>query len=254
MNEVRLHVFLARCGIGSRRACERLIEQGRVELDGQVVRDLGVRIRPEQAEVRLDGRAVRLPQMLVYLAVNKPVGVTSTCRDPYAERTILGFVPRDLASVRLYPVGRLDRDSEGLVLLTNDGRLAHRVMHPSRHVAKTYEVELVGPWDEAMTEAWRRGIRLEDGPTAPAEVEVRGRAPDGVQLRVTLHEGRKRQIRRMALASGCRVRRLVRTAIGSLALGELPSGAARALNASEVQALYQAAGLEEPCGEGRPSC
>jgi 23S rRNA pseudouridine2605 synthase len=230
---------LARAGQGSRRACEELIAQGRVTVDGEVA-ILGRRVDVATARVEVDGILLPVAPDLVYYLLNKPVGVVSTAADPAGRRTVLDLVP---ARPRVFSVGRLDRDTEGLLLLTNDGALAQLLAHPSHGVDKEYVVEVEGgtPAPGALRQL-RQGIELEDGRTAPAAVGVL--AP-GV-LRVVIHEGKNRQVRRMCEAVGHPVRRLVRTRIGTLRDTGLAPGHWRALTGTEVRALAGAAGPARP--------
>jgi pseudouridine synthase len=224
---VRLNRFLASAGLGSRRGVETLIRDGRVTVDGAVA-ELGATV-DDGADVRVDGRPVSTEQRETVL-LNKPAGVVTTARDPQGRRTVLDLVD---TSVRLFPVGRLDLDTTGALLLTNDGDLAHRLMHPRHGVEKTYVADVDGdPGDEAL-EALRRGVELEDGPTAPAQVRRLG--PGRVELRI--HEGRNRQVRRMCEAVGHPVRRLHRSDYAGLTVEELAPGAWRRLTEEEVAAL-----------------
>ena len=227
--------MLARAGFGSRRSCEELIEAGRVTVDGEVA-TLGRRIDAARARVEVDGVLVPVAPDLVYYLVNKPAGVITTADDPYGRPTVMTLVP---AQPRVFPVGRLDRDTEGLLLLTNDGALAQLLTHPSHGVPKEYVAEVAGgtPTPGALR-ALRQGVALEDGPTAPAEVGVLG---EGL-LRLVIHEGRNRQVRRMCEAVGHPVRRLVRTRIGPLRDNRLAPGQWRPLSPEEVRALAVAAG------------
>jgi 23S rRNA pseudouridine2605 synthase len=230
---MRLAKYLASAGVASRRAAEELIRAGRVTLNGQPVldpaRDVG-----ESDEVGFDGRDVRASQPRVVYALNKPAGVVSTASDPQGRPTVTGLVESDL---RLYPVGRLDIDTTGLILLTNDGPLAHRLTHPSFEVEKTYRARVSGGTvREAALRRLRSGVELEDGRSAPAR--VRRVAPDTLEL--TIHEGRKRQVRRMLEAVGHRVLTLERIRLGPLTLGDLKPGAYRRLTAAEVGALQRA--------------
>jgi len=227
---VRLAKRLAHAGVASRRSAERLIRDGRVQLGGEVVRD-PARDVGEEDEVLVDGRPVHLEPREVW-ALNKPAGVVSTAREPGNRRAVTELVgsPR-----RLYPVGRLDVDSTGLILLTNDGELANRLTHPRYGVPKTYRVLLGRPPGERELERLRRGVRLDDGPTAPAGVERRGER----EIEVTIREGRKRQVRRMAEAMGNAVEALTRVRVGALELGGLRPGEARRLSAEEVDALWE---------------
>jgi 23S rRNA pseudouridine2605 synthase len=227
---VRLAKYLAHAGVASRRAAEKLIAAGKVSIGGEVVtdpaRDVG-----EGSDVRVNGTAIA-PEPREVWALNKPAGVVSTAREPGARKAITELVDSER---RLYPVGRLDADSTGLILLTNDGELANRLTHPRYGVPKTYRVRLSRPPSDTDLERLRHGVRLEDGPTAPAEVERYGER----EIEVTIREGRKRQVRRMAEAVGNQVDALRRVRIGSLDLGELRRGEARRLGEGEVAALWK---------------
>jgi 23S rRNA pseudouridine2605 synthase len=238
---VRLAKYLAHGGVASRRAAEELIEAGRVTVAGETVTD-PARDVDTGSGVEVDGAAVA-PEPPEVWAVNKPPGVISTAKEPGPRRAVTALVSSER---RLYPVGRLDADSTGLILLTNDGELANRLTHPRYGVPKTYRVGLAGPASEAELERLRSGVELEDGPTAPAEVEREGER----ELVITIREGRKRQVRRMAEAVGSRVESLTRTRFGSLELGELGPGEARRLDEGEIGALWEDSGpmirAEEP--------
>jgi 23S rRNA pseudouridine2605 synthase len=229
---MRLAKHLAHAGVSSRRAAEQLIAQGRVAIEGEIVtdpaRDVG-----EGARITVDGRplAAQREERVVY-ALHKPVGVLSTARDTHGRPTVVQLVPA--GGLRLYPVGRLDADTSGLILLTNDGELANRLTHPRYEVPKTYRARLAGgPLDARALRALREGVELEDGLTAPARVRRLG----GDEIELTIHEGRNRQVRRMCAAVGHPVTALRRVAFGSLRLGDLPSGAHRRLSAAEVERL-----------------
>ena len=241
---MRLAKFLAHAGVASRRAAERLIADGRVTIGGEVVRD-PARDVDATSGVAVDGTPVAGPEPRVVYALHKPAGVVSTARDPQGRPTVLDFVPRGR---RLYPVGRLDANTTGLILLTNDGELANRLTHPRYGVPKTYRATVGGPpVGERALRALREGVRLDDGMTAPAR--VRRLAPHVLEL--TLREGRKRQVRRMCEAVGHPVRELVRVGFGPLALGDLPPGTARRLTAGELGALARAARAPRPTGAAR---
>jgi 23S rRNA pseudouridine2605 synthase len=242
---VRLAKYLAHAGVASRRAAEKLIEEGRVSVDGIVVRDPArdveaslqpaaggsVEPRAQAAAVAVDGRALGAPEPRVVYAVHKPLGVLSTARDPHGRPTVVELVG---ASGRLYPVGRLDADSEGLILLTNDGELAHSLTHPRFQVPKSYRARVAGgPVGEQALRALRSGVMLEDGPTARAQVRKLARD----LLEITIREGRNRQVRRMCEAVGHPVLSLTRVRFGGLELGALPSGAHRILSKAEVGRL-----------------
>jgi 23S rRNA pseudouridine2605 synthase len=228
---MRLAKYLAHTGVASRRAAERLIAAGRVSVDGEVMTDPAHDVE-EHNRVALDGRPLGGPEPRVIYAVNKPVGVVSTARDPWGRPTVLQLVPtRDL---RLYPVGRLDADSSGLMLITNDGELANRLTHPRFEVPKTYLAKLGGgAVEERVLEALRQGVELHDGPTAQATVRpVRANL-----IELTIHEGRNRQVRRMCAAVGHPVLELRRVGFGPLRLGNLKPGAYRRLTATEMGKL-----------------
>jgi 23S rRNA pseudouridine2605 synthase len=236
---VRLQKVLAGAGLGSRRACEELIAAGRVEVDGVVVREQGVRVDPATVVLHVDGMRVQLDPEKVTLALNKPRGMVSSMHDE-SGRPDLSQVVKDR---RLFHVGRLDADSEGLLLLTNDGELAHRLAHPSHEVAKTYVVTVQGRVKPAVGTALRRGVDLEDGPASVDEFRIVDAAGQRSMVEVVLHEGRNRIVRRMFDAVGHPVIRLVRTRIGPVRLGNLRPGTTRPVEGSELGALMAAVGL-----------
>jgi 23S rRNA pseudouridine2605 synthase len=238
----RLQKVLARVGLGSRRACEELIADGRVVVNGEKA-ILGQRVDPTVDRVELDGVLLPVLPGLVHYVLNKPVGVVTTADDPHGRRTVVGLVPDE---PRVFPVGRLDADSEGLLILTNDGDLAQRLTHPSFGVEKEYLAEVEGVPSAGALRTLRQGVELDDGMTAPATVGVVG---PGV-LRIVIHEGRNRQIRRMTEAVGHPVRRLVRTRIGPLSEQGLGPGEWRPLTLSEVRDLAAAAGPGSRPGAG----
>lgn len=230
---VRLQKVLAQAGLGSRRACEELIADGRVTVDGEEAL-LGDRVDPEVAAVEVDGVPIGIRPGSVHYLLNKPAGVVTTADDPQGRPTVVGLVP---AEPRVFPVGRLDLDTEGLLLLTNDGDLTHRLTHPSFGVEKEYLAEVEGTPGRGALRRLREGVELDDGPTAPATVGTV--APSA--LRIVIHEGRNRQVRRMCEAVGHPVRRLVRTRIGPITDRALAPGEWRALTQAEVRALERAA-------------
>jgi 23S rRNA pseudouridine2605 synthase len=234
MQQERLQKVLARAGFGSRRACEELIGAGRVTVDGEVA-TLGRRVDPSSDHIEIDGVAVPTAPGLVYYLLNKPAGVVTTASDPEGRPTVVNLVP---ATPRVFPVGRLDYDTEGLLLLTNDGDLAQGLTHPSRGVEKAYLAEVEGVPGRAALRRLREGVLLDDGPTAPASVRVAQSVPGGAALEIVIHEGRNRQVRRMCEAVGHPVRRLVRTRIGPLVDRRLAPGLWRPLAPAEVRALY----------------
>jgi len=238
---VRLQKLLAAAGVGSRRTCENLITAGRVEVDGHLVTELGVRINPDTQTVHVDGSRVQLDESRVYLAFNKPLGVVSTMSDDLGRPCVGDFVSN--RKERLFHVGRLDSDTEGLLLLTNDGDLAHRLQHPSYGVLKTYLAQIPGPVPRDLGKLLRAGIELEDGPVKVDSFKLVDSAPGKALVEVQLHEGRKHVVRRMLEAVGHPVITLVRTDVGPIKLGDLRSGRMRALNRPEISQLYSAAGL-----------
>jgi 23S rRNA pseudouridine2605 synthase len=228
---MRLVKHLAHAGIASRRAAESLIAEGRVRVDGETVRD-PARDVGEDNRVLVDGRALGGPEPRVTYAVHKPVGVVSTAQDTHGRPTVVGLLPHE--GLRLYPVGRLDADSSGLILLTNDGELANRLTHPRFEVPKSYRAKLAGkPIDEAALRRLREGVELQDGRTAPAEARRLG----DHELELTIHEGRNRQVRRMCSAIGREVLELRRVRFGPLRLEHLAAGEYRRLEQSELDLL-----------------
>ena len=231
---VRLVKFLAHAGVASRRGAELVIAAGRVTLDGRVVTDPALDVG-EGADVAVDGRPLAGPEQRVLYALNKPLGVLSTAKDTHGRRTVLELIPD--SGLRLYPVGRLDIDSTGLILLTNDGELANRLTHPRFEIPKTYVAEVEGgPVGERAIRRLRAGLTLEDGPTAPAR--VRRLSPRTLEL--TIHEGRNRQVRRMCEAVGHPVASLRRTAFGPLEIGRLAEGEWRLLSEADLERLRAA--------------
>ena len=235
----RLQKVLARAGVASRRAVEEMIVAGRIQVNG-VRAELGQRVDAYKDEVQVDGSLVPLREDLVHYLLNKPAGVVSTADDPEGRPTVVEMIETD---TRVWPVGRLDIETEGAILLTNDGDLTLRLTHPRFGVAKTYVAEVQGSVGGRAARTLARGVELEDGPTAPAEARVLERSSGGSVVELVLKEGRNRQARRMFEAVGHPVRRLVRTAIGPLKLGRLKPGTYRRLSPAEVRSLYKAAGL-----------
>jgi 23S rRNA pseudouridine2605 synthase len=244
---MRLAKYLAHAGVASRRSAEQLIAAGRVTVAGQLVSD-PARDVDEHSRVALDGTPVKGAEPRVLFALHKPVGVLSTARDTHGRRTVLELVPA--AGLRLYPVGRLDIDSSGLILLTNDGELANRLTHPRFEVPKTYRAKLRGaPIPEQALQRLRGGVQLQDGPTAPAQVRrVGGRGSSLIEL--TIHEGRNRQVRRMCQAVGHPVLELVRVRFGPLALDGLDSGECRRLTQAEIERIRALASTPSTTGGG----
>lgn len=234
----RLQKILAQAGYGSRRSCEKIIQAGRVRVNGQVA-ELGSKADPQEDRIEIDGVPMPQPEKLVYIALHKPRYVISAVSTPERRKTVVDLV--DIEE-RVYPVGRLDVDSEGLILLTNDGDLANRLTHPRYGHEKEYHVLVNRRPDAEQLEAWRRGVVLEDGyRTAPARVYVRSTSGKGTWLKIILTEGRKRQIRETGSQIGLNVERILRVRIGSLELGNLKTGEWRYLTVGEVKALQKPA-------------
>jgi len=234
---IRLNRYLAACGLGSRRHCDTIIRAGRVRVDGQVA-GLAQHVGPD-ARVEVDGVAMRPPAAACVWMLHKPAGVVCTARDTHGRTTVIDVAQRAGIAERVFPVGRLDRDTTGLLLLTNDGDLCFRLTHPTWGVDKEYEATVAAPLHEAALAALRQGVQLEDGPTHPCQV-LQQDHDAGTLVRLVLHEGRKRQVRRMLAAVGHPVLQLRRTRIGTLRLGELPEGALRPLSDVETQRLLEA--------------
>lgn len=237
----RLQKVLAQAGVASRRGAEEMIARGRVQVNGAVVREMGLRVDPERTIIHVDGMRLELRADVVHLALNKPRGVQSTMSDDRG-RPCLGDYVADRPQ-RLFHVGRLDADTEGLLLLTNDGELAHRLMHPSSQVLKTYLAEVPGPVPRAVGRTLRAGVELADGPVAVDRFRIVQALPGKALVEVVLHEGRKHIVRRLLAEVGHPVSRLVRTAIADLHLGEQRPGTVRTLSRGEVGGLYRAVGL-----------
>jgi 23S rRNA pseudouridine2605 synthase len=239
----RLQKVLARVGIGSRRVCEDLIAEGRVTVNGDVA-ELGRRVRPDEDLVEVDGAPIGIRPGLVHYLLNKPTGVVTTASDPQGRPTVIDLVP---AEPRVFPVGRLDMDTEGLLLLTNDGELANRIAHPSHGVEKEYLVQVAVEPSRSAVRRLRDGVELDDGLTAPAQVAL----VEPTLVRIVIHEGRNRQVRRMFDAVGHPVERLIRTRIGPIADRRLAPGAWRPLVGRELRAI-EAAVATSANPPGRP--
>jgi 23S rRNA pseudouridine2605 synthase len=238
---VRLQKVLASAGLGSRRACEDLITDGRVTVDGVPVRELGVRVDPATSAIHVDGMRVQLDTSLLTLALNKPLGVVSTMHDPEGRPSLAQFVAH--REERLFHVGRLDAETEGLLLLTNDGELANRLAHPSHEVAKTYLAHVEGRVSPSVGQAMLRGVELEDGVARVDRYRIVDSTPNAALVEVVLHEGRNRIVRRLFEAVGHPVNRLVRTQIGPIRLGDLKPGKTRVLSKTEVGSLMTQVGM-----------
>jgi len=238
---MRLQKFLAHAGICSRRAAEDLIRQGRVQVDGRTVTEMGLKVDPSNCSVEVDGQPVSGCQEHVYMVMNKPRGVLTTVKDTHGRRTVMDLI--DQADKRVYPVGRLDLDSEGLLLLTNDGELAQRLLHPRHKIPKKYHVTVKGRPSNRDIQRLRNGVEIDDRMTLPCDIRVLGTTRRTTMLEIVLSEGRKRQIRLMMDMVGHPVIRLVRVEMGPLDIRGLAPGKVRTLNALEAQALRRAAGL-----------
>jgi len=238
---IRLQKVLAGAGLGSRRACEVLIGEGRVSVDGDTVLEQGKRVDPETAIIRVDGMRITTSSSSVYLALNKPKGMVSAMTDPEGRPNVGDLVAG--RNERLFHVGRLDAETEGLLLLTNDGELSQRLTHPSYEVPKTYLAEVLGPLPRDVGRQLRAGIELDDGPAKVDSFKLVDSAANRVLVEIVLHEGRKHIVRRMLEQVGHPVQRLVRTAIGPVQLGAQKSGRLRPLTRQELGALYELVGL-----------
>jgi len=232
---VRLQKVLASAGVASRRAAEVMISEGRVEVNGSLITEQGFRVNPERDVIRVDGSRIPPPRRHAYLVLNKPRGVVSTLADPQGRRTLADFV--GARKERLFHVGRLDSDTEGLLILTNDGELAHRLAHPSYEIPKTYLAEVAGVIGPGTLKRLRAGIDLEDGPVRPSAVRLVSQGSDRSLIKLTMHEGRNRIVRRTMEAVGHPVRRLSRIGIGPVRLGDLRIGELRDLTQEELGAL-----------------
>ena len=236
---IRLQKVLAAAGLASRRACEIMISEGRVEVNGKLVLEQGLRVDPERDVVRVDGSRIPPPRRHLYLVLNKPRGVVSTMDDPEGRRNLNDLLEgkRPGKQNRLFHVGRLDTETDGLIILTNDGDFAHKLAHPSYEVPKTYLAEVAGQMHPATVKRLREGIVLDDGPVKPSSVKLVSTAEDRSLVKLTLHEGRNHIVRRTMEAVGHPVRKLSRTGIGPVRLGNLKSGDLRDLTRDELGGL-----------------
>lgn len=246
----RLQKILARAGHGSRRAAELLITAGRVRVNGAVVIDLGVRADAAVDRIELDGAQITIPTGKLYLAMNKPAGVLTTITDPEGRRTVMQLLPEGLPP-HVFPIGRLDRDTEGLLIFTNDGEFAHRMAHPRYEIDKEYVALVEGSPTPAALDELRSGVLIEGKRTSPATVDLTtplagyATAPGHAWLRLVIHEGRKRQVRLMCASVGLPVRTLVRTRIGGITLAKLARGTTRVLSEREVSDLRRLVALDD---------
>lgn len=245
----RLQKLLARAGVASRRGAEELVLAGRVTVNGAVIDQLGSRADPRVDDVRLDGERLR-DERPTFFALHKPTGVVTTLEDPQGRKTIRPLLPSDAG--RVFPVGRLDYNSAGLLLVTNDGDLAAALLHPRNQVPRTYLVKVSGRPTRSTLARLRRGVKLDDGKTGPAEVEIEQELPTKTWLRVTIREGKRREVRRMCESVGHKVDKLVRVSFGPIELGRLRVGTWRPLSGDEVEALRSAAGFTPPRARRTP--
>jgi len=234
MEEMRLQKYLARAGTASRRKAEELIRQGRVEVNGSCITDMGIKVSRED-RVLVDGKPVEPEENKIYIVLNKPRGYVTTVKDQFGRASVLDLVQN--IKERIYPVGRLDYDTSGLLILTNDGDLTHRLTHPSHELNKVYTAEISGVPDSSDIDSFKKGIKIEDYITSPALIRMLEKKDKTSIVEIIIHEGRNRQVRKMCDAIGHPVIRLTRTAIGSLILGNLAEGKWRYLNDEEIRIL-----------------
>ncbi len=232
---LRLQKFLADCGIASRRGAEALIKAGRVSVNGEIIREMGVQVDEDKDIVEFDGQRVKPQSKMIYVMLNKPVGFVTTVSDDKGRETVMSLVSEIPA--RIYPVGRLDYDTEGLLLMTNDGDITYKITHPKNNIEKTYIAEVTGNIGMDTIMRLRNGVVIDGARTSPAKVEVIGATRLGTKIQITIHEGRNRQVRKMFESVGCIVKRLKRTEEAGLKLGHLPLGKWRRLSESEVNML-----------------
>ena len=229
---MRINKFMATCGVASRRKCDELIEKGRVKVNANVCKKLGMQINPEQDLVTVDDRPIRLTNDFVYYMLNKPCNVVTTVSDPNGRPTVMDYMPK--GKNRIFPIGRLDYNTSGLLLFTNDGDVAQKLLHPSFEFGKTYIVDIKGDIAEAEIKKLQNGVDIGDFVTSPAKVEIINKTPATTTLKVVIHEGKNRQVRRMFDAVGHKVQKLQRVAVGKIKLGDLPLGKYRELTKEEV--------------------
>jgi len=239
--KIRLNKFLSQSGIASRREADRLIEEGRIKVNGLVVTTLGTKIEVESDKVYVDGKRVKKKSLSIWIMINKPVGCIVSLRDPHHSNTIMDLLPA--FETRIFPIGRLDKESEGLLLLTNDGELANRLMHPRFEIKKEYQVEIKGRFERTGLKGLERGIVLDGRKTAPARVKLVTVSDKRTTLRIEIHEGRKREIRRMLASLGHRVISLKRIRYAGLSLKGLKPGSWRHLSQKEYEHLRSLVGL-----------
>ncbi|MBE7027846.1 MAG: rRNA pseudouridine synthase [Ruminococcaceae bacterium] len=236
--KIRLQKYMAECGVASRRACETIITEGRVTVNGLKTQELGTKIDPDYDEVCVDGNLIKKSNKKYYIMLNKPSGYITSASDQFGRKTVLDLISNDI-SERLYPVGRLDYDTEGLLLLTNDGDFAHKLTHPSKGTDKTYIAVVSGTVSKREAGILSKGVLIDGKKTAPAKVSLSHRPDNTTEITITIHEGRNRQIRKMCSAISHEVLYLKRVAIGDIFLGNLPMGKWRHLNPVEINKLLK---------------
>lgn len=235
---VRLQKYIAMSGLASRRAAETMIEEGRISVNGRKVSEQGVKIEIGADSVSVDGKEIKLKNKKYYIMLNKPAGYVSTVKDQFERPTVVDIIKQDLGDTRIFPVGRLDYETEGLLLLTNDGDFTYKVTHPKFHMDKTYIATVKGGMTVGGMNKLRSGVYLDDGfKTSPAQAEILDAADGHTIIKITIHEGKNRQVRRMFEALGCTVTALQRIKIGNIELGNLPLGRWRHLTSHEVNYL-----------------
>ncbi|MDH3330876.1 MAG: rRNA pseudouridine synthase [Desulfobulbaceae bacterium] len=233
----RLQKILAKAGIASRRKAEELIKEGKVRVDGKVVTEMGTKVDPDAQDIECDGIHVAAREKKIYILLHKPAGFLSTVHDPQGRPIVTDLLPQ--VKERVYPVGRLDLDTEGALLLSNDGELAQKILHPSHEVNKTYVAKVKGKPNTKKLAALSRGITLEGRKTWPADIEVLQSEPQATTIKIIIHEGRKRQVRKMFDAVGHPVLQLKRTAYGQLELGDLRPGKYRFLSPEDIKMIFR---------------
>ena len=243
MSKERLQKILSHAGIASRRTAEKMILDGRVKVDGKIITELGIKFDIEVNKIYADDKIIHYTEQKIYILLNKPKNVLSTVKDDRGRTTVIDLIT-DIDE-RIYPVGRLDYDTEGLLLLTNDGELMNAVLHPKFQINKTYLAKVTGEITETKLNKLRNGIQLEDGLTAPAIVRVIGKSSTEAKIEITIHEGRNRQIRRMLAAIGCEVKKLKRVKFANLLIQNLKIGQYRKLTEVEINNLYEMTGLKQ---------
>ena len=249
MSAERLQKILSRAGIASRRAAEQMILDGRVAVDGKIVTELGVKFDTAINKISVDGKIISYSEEKIYILLNKPQNILSSAKDDRGRTTVVDLITD--VNERIYPVGRLDYDTEGLILLTNDGELMNALLHPKFQINKTYLAKVTGNVTKDKLELLQKGIQLDDGITAPVIVRVIGKSSTEAKIEITIHEGRNRQVRRMFSAIGCEVNKLKRIKFANLTINDLKIGQYRRLTKLELENLYQMAGIIRDKGQGQ---